>query len=612
MWSDFRGSGIRLAASDDGFDTAHADIRVNYDTARDRDFVSRDDDATRLMVRGRDDHGTPVMGVMVADNNGRETVGVAHDASFAGLRIGYGHFGSAFQYSTALRYGANFDVVNNSWGFRHPFMANFNAWSFLTAEPALTHGVTNGRGGLGTVYVFSAGNARGADDDVNHHNYQNSMMTIAVAATDSSGRVAWFSNPGAALTISAPGVGIVTTDTEGGLGYSGNNIAHLSGTSFAAPMVSAAVGLMLDANDRLGWRDVQDILAYSARFNDQARSTWQFNRADDWNGGGMRTSTDYGYGLLDVHAAVRMAETWTNVSNSANMNTATALFQPAQAVAIADGRSLSSTLSIAQDLRVERVEVELNISHARRGDLRVTLVSPEGTSSTLIDRPEHGNSRGSLVFDLTSQQFRGEDSRGTWTLRVEDMSANGQVGSLVSWRLNVFGSAADQNTDRMYTDDFATLTGAGRTVIADMAGLDSINASAVTTASVIDLELGSRIAGRMVSYAQGTIIEKAFAGDASDHVLGNNVANLLWGGRGDDTLTGRGGNDVFAFGVSSGRDTVTDFDAGDRVWLTGGVTLASIQANVATLSDGATVTASNGRAWMVEDFLAGMALASWA
>ena len=44
---------------------------------------------------------------------------------------------------------------------------------------------------------------------------------------------------------------------------------------------------------------------------------WAYNHADNWNGGGMHFSNDYGFGLVDAHAAVRLAESWTERSTSA-------------------------------------------------------------------------------------------------------------------------------------------------------------------------------------------------------------------------------------------------------------------------------------------------------
>jgi Ca2+-binding RTX toxin-like protein len=82
------------------------------------------------------------------------------------------------------------------------------------------------------------------------------------------------------------------------------------------------------------------------------------------------------------------------------------------------------------------------------------------------------------------------------------------------------------------------------------------------------------------------------------HVLGSQVAdsivggaerNYLQGNGGDDTLTGGGGNDTFAYqtGAAQGTDTITDFQAGDDIWLPS-FTLASSSsaAGAASLGQG--------------------------
>jgi hypothetical protein len=146
--------------------------------------------------------------------------------------------------------------------------------------------------------------------------------------------------------------GIVTTDVTDTGGYNANTSAAggdytdpaagsgFDGISAAAPQVAGVIALMLEAKDQLGWRDVQSILAYSAvnagsavgsaantgapvggGFEQSTQtdgSSWFWNAADNWNGGGMHFSNDYTYGLVDALAAVRLAETWTQQSTSAN------------------------------------------------------------------------------------------------------------------------------------------------------------------------------------------------------------------------------------------------------------------------------------------------------
>ena len=60
---------------------------------------------------------------------------------------------------------------------------------------------------------------------------------------NSLGKAAFFSSPGTNLLISAPGVGLVTT---AGNEVGSQNSTYVSGTSFAAPMVSSAIALMLE------------------------------------------------------------------------------------------------------------------------------------------------------------------------------------------------------------------------------------------------------------------------------------------------------------------------------------------------------------------------------
>ena len=47
--------------------------------------------------------------------------------------------------------------------------------------------MTSGRGGLGNIYVWAAGNGAAAGDNVNYDGYANSRYVIAVAAVDHKG-----------------------------------------------------------------------------------------------------------------------------------------------------------------------------------------------------------------------------------------------------------------------------------------------------------------------------------------------------------------------------------------------------------------------------------------
>ncbi len=544
VWDDYTGAGVLVGVVDDGIDYRHGDLDDNYAYAADYDARGRDNDA--YASDSTDRHGTAVAGVIAAEmGNNYGAVGVAPDAQIAGFRIGFGANGSTSQVVDALEHQVDVDISNNSWKYGGYFSDNFLSSGFSGAAQAVEDAVTYGRGGLGTIFVFAGGNGAQSGDDVNYHNFQNSQYTIAVGALASDGTVTNFSNPGAALLISAPGLNVYTTDRPGSDGYLSGDFVSASGTSFSAPVVSGVIALMLEANPDLGYRDVQEILAYSAVKSVSSDSGWQVNGATNWNGGGLTVSHDYGFGAVDALAAVRLAETWTDQSTITNLSSITAGSSPF--TFIGDNTTITDAITIdTSNLLIDHVEVLLDLSHTYIGQLIVTLTSPDGTTSVLVDEPGNGSaSQDNIKFTLDSVQFWGETGEGTWTLSVTD-TASGYTGRLNSWTLSLFGDTYTGDDTYIYTNEFAGFSDPDRKILSDEGGIDTINASAVTADILLDLTPGaiSKIAGNTLTIAFGTVIENAYLGDGDDLVYGNDADNLILGGRGDDTLYGGAGFDT--------------------------------------------------------------------
>ena len=460
-------------------------------------------------------HGTTVAGVLAAARDGTGDVGVAYNASIAGFRIAYGSTGSASQIADALNHLAanGMDVANASWGYTTAYQDNFySSWS--SSKTAIQNDVANGRGGLGIDIVFAAGNARASGDNVNYHNYQNDPYVITVAATDGMGHVTSFSTPGAALLVSAPGYGDATDDRLGTSGYSSGDYTTMSGTSYAAPTVSGIIALMLQANPNLGYRDVQQILAYSAKETDPTNVGWHIDGAHDWNGGGLHFSNDYGFGLVDATAAVRLAESWQYQSTYANMSTESA--SHTDNLAITDGGSVQSQITFGSSLDVEKMVIDLNITHPNVSDLTVTLTSPDGHAARCSPHIRPAAPAAASCSRPSANNFWGEDAKGTWTLTVTD-SVTGNVGTLNGWTLTALGDAPTTPTTYVYTDEFATATGANRLVLTDASGTATINTAAVTTGSYLDLNSGAvdTIAGKSLQIGTSTVIKNAWAGSCT-------------------------------------------------------------------------------------------------
>ncbi|HEX8699628.1 MAG TPA: M28 family peptidase [Myxococcaceae bacterium] len=101
---------------------------------------------------------------------------------------------------------------------------------------------------------------------------------------------------------------------------------------------------------------------------------------------------------------------------------------------IPDNQSITSSLSIAEDVTVDALKLDLDIAHTYRGDLVVTLTSPSGKSAVISNKEGGGadNLKGS--FDLSA--FAGEKAQGTWKLEVKD-TARQDTGTLEKWGLTV-------------------------------------------------------------------------------------------------------------------------------------------------------------------------------
>ncbi len=542
-------------------------------------------------------HATMVAGVIGAARNGIGGVGVAYDATLDAK--GFIPFSNPT--ATVARFREDlmsmqyYDVVNNSWGQSNP--DQFGWYAGLSAgDPALLMqtqaeftaqriAATQGRQGLGTVMVYSAGNDRAKGYDAGLSTLTSNEYSITVGGVNLIGNVGGstqpsrpFSNRGANILVSAPASNIMTSgvqvETADG-NKIGSTSAETQGTSFAAPIVSGIAALMLQANAKLTYRDVQTILALTARKDmgtgTVSGTTWSNNQDLGWNGVGMHFSDDFGFGMVDAAAAVRMAETWTPGSSTAEYTNSVA----AQADALPDMGQRTLSFFVDKHVGAEQALLHLSVGHTRWSDLVVTLISPSGTRSVLLDRPglagHIANPSGATLLDvdLMSVQFRGEDTYGNWQLVIEDKAAGNAGLGGVRASLQVAGTSQDGVKRYVLTDEYAS-----NWRIDPVSGPSELNAASVSSAVRIDLSgaTTSLVNGQTLTVMPG--VDRVVGTDDNDTLLGSGGDETLIGARGNDTLTGGDGKDRLEGGQGSdvldggaGKDLLMG-GVGDR--LTGG------------------------------------------
>jgi len=570
LGDEYSGAGIRIGIYDDGIQVNHADLAGNYDASLEVKISG----VTASPLVGT--HGTAVAGIIagVADN-GIGGYGIAYDSTITGVSI-FGGAASGSGMISAIQQMAKFDLTNNSWNWTDIYADAVNAGFGKQFNAALELAVDTGRGGLGTLIVNSAGNDWVKDTrDANTSGFDATRFTITTGAVADNGFVSSYSNRGANILVSAPSSGgskgVTTTDIEGAGGYtSGDSYDYFGGTSAAAPIVSSVVALMLEANGELGWRDIKEILALGAEHTGSALGdaksrteafAWSINGSTEANGGGLHFSNDYGFGQVNAYNSVRIAEVYSLFGEAqASANERTTYASGTLNRAIPDGGTTSFNVNITQDISVEHVDLTLTLTHANVKDLLVELVSPDGTTSVVLTPGTGAAKAGSgFVWTFGSEQFLGEMSAGTWTVRITD-TRTGSTGTVANYRLDVYGAAADADNVYTYTDEYAKMAAfeEGRTTLSDTdGGNDWINTAAVASDTVIDLRAGatSTIAGVATTLAAGTVIENAVTGDGDDTLTGNAADNQLHGMRGDDLIEGGAGADHIDGGT--GTDTAS-------------------------------------------------------
>jgi hypothetical protein len=256
---------ITIALCDTGVDAAHPDLASKLVPGW--NVVDNNADTSPV-----ESHGTWTAGTAAATGNNE--IGIASPAlncRVMPVRVTSRSDGAAL--ISAMAAG----VV---WAADHG--AQVASVSYMGADTGLMQSAGRYIESKGGVLVMAAGNTNsyfGAPDTPD---------IIVVSGTDNYDQLAWFTTTGSYVDVSAPGTGILTT-TPGG-GYQAVN-----GTSFSAPLVAGAIGLMLSVNPNLTPAQIDTILKVTA--DDLGPAGWD---------------PGYGWGRLNVGRAINTVEAMLN------------------------------------------------------------------------------------------------------------------------------------------------------------------------------------------------------------------------------------------------------------------------------------------------------------
>ena len=593
VWDDYTGDGIRLTAVDLSYDLAHDDIDDNVNTDIDWDYENNDADPN---AAGRHGHG--ILGIMGAEAwNGYGGVGVAWNAELVAYH-GYWAFSDAAGLGPTSYTGSNpnvtgpgADVINFSVTTDH--FVDLDHYDQLEDVTAF------GRGGLGTNFVKANGNFRISGWEGTAEKGNTSEYSISAAALRLDGWVTDSSTPGANLLVAAFAddldneAGVVTVQPTGQGGLR-KDFGWFQGTSAAAAETSGVIALMLEANPDLGWRDIQTILAYSARHvgsgvgeaantgapsngafeiaNQLNGATWFWNGATNWNGGALHFSNDYGFGLLDAKTAVRLAETWTRQSTTANeleyvLELDPGTVNPEETLTAVAGQ-------VPVDMIVEYISIDVDFDADNVDDLELILISPDGTRVEML-KDHNSTDAYSGNWGFGTNAFRGTiipgvsdpASNGNWQVLFanDDGSANGAITITdidVTFRGRGFGGEA-----HIFTEEFSEYAGFdGHGTDFDggvVSGAGIINAAAVSSDTTLDL-LGGTGSIDGVAVTLNNIAE-VYTGDGKDVIVGDTDTKRIFTGFGNDTITAGatgtyidGGKSQDSITGGAGDDTIND------------------------------------------------------
>jgi len=289
-WNVTKGSGIRVAVIDDGFDISHEELRANIISS-----YNADENNHNVKYDGvYGIHGNTCAGFILASINNKGISGIAPKSKLIAIKQvddNDANLIRAFEY--AKNQGAK--VISCSWG-------TGQVSETIVSELKSLYNA-------GITVVFASGND-GIDLDQAGYDESEVPWVIGVGGSGENNDVTSYSNYGSNIDILAPSgdtqlsSGILGIDDTGSNGSQNqknivnNNYAFTDGTSFACPIVAGAASLMYSVNPNITPAQIKDIIISTAD---------KIGGVNLYNSNGFDKSKRRAYGKINISEAVARA-----------------------------------------------------------------------------------------------------------------------------------------------------------------------------------------------------------------------------------------------------------------------------------------------------------------
>jgi len=277
----YSGKGITVTILDDGVEWNHPDLSANYKADASIDINANDKDPfPRYDLFDTNKHGTRCAGQVSAQaNNSFCSVGIAFNSGIGGVRMLDGTITDAVEARSLSLNPQAVDIYSASWGPDDDGQT-VDGPGPLTRR-AIEEGAIKGRNGLGSIYVWASGNGGKFEDNCNCDGYATSIFTVSISSASENGNIPWYSEQCSSTLATTYSSGssrqgerkVITTDLHG------RCTASHTGTSASSPMAAGIIALVLEANPKLNWRDVQHIIVRNAKRANLRADDWKTNGA---------------------------------------------------------------------------------------------------------------------------------------------------------------------------------------------------------------------------------------------------------------------------------------------------------------------------------------------